>query len=184
MVGKRLVMIGISFAVLTAATVAPASAVGPGQPKAAGSQACAALTSDLTGGLAQVTGALQGLPPDLSKATGLVGTLVNTVQSLVSLGCLPDPLKAVPVPVAKDADLLPIPGLPGPSIPPCAAPAADLLSKLLGLVANLLKALAGAIPDLLGLINQVTGATTTVTDLTTSQGGAAACLPVAAPIKQ
>ncbi|HCT81302.1 MAG TPA: hypothetical protein DGT23_32995 [Micromonosporaceae bacterium] len=155
----------------------------PDPPKA-DPQACAELVTKLTGGLTQVTGALQGLPPDLSKATGVVSSLVTTVQSLITAGCLPDPLKAVPVPVVGDAELLPIPGLPGPAVPPCAAPAADLLSKLLGLVANLLKALAGALPDVVGLISQVTGATSTVTDLTTSVGGAPACLPVAAPIKQ
>jgi hypothetical protein len=174
-----------SLLVTAALAVVPATSVGAADPKlAAGSQACAALTSDLTGGLTSVTGALGAVPPDLSKVTGLVGTLVKTAQSLTSLGCLPDPISAVPAVPLRSEQLLPgVPGLPGaPAVPPCAAPAADLLSKLFGLVANLLKALGAALPDVVGLLGQVTGLQTTVTGLTGSVGGAPSCLPL--PVKQ
>lgn len=189
----RVTGIAASLLVTAALAIVPATGVGAANvtadvtanvKQAAGPQACAAVTSELTSGLTSVTGALGAIPPDLSKVTGIVGTLTKTVQSLISLGCLPDPLSVVPAAPLK-SELLPIPGLPGaPAVPPCAAPAADLLSKLLALVSNLLKTLGGGLPDVTGLLGQVTGVQSTVTGLTSSVGGAQACLPVNAPVKQ
>ncbi len=180
----RAISLAMSLLVTAALAVVPAASVSAapmpvGAAPGTQSQACAALTSDLTSGLGSVTSALGGLSLDLSKVTGLVGTVTQKAQALIDIGCLPNPLSAVPALPSEFA----LPGLPGGSaVPPCAAPAADLLSKLLALVANLLKTLGGGLPDLTGLLGQVTGVQSTVTGLTSSVGGAPACLP--APLSQ
>jgi len=105
----------------------------PSQPE--GKAACADLTGELTNALTSVTSAL--LPqvtippalPDVNKATGIVGKLTSTATNLVNLGCLPDPAKAVALPVgakqgvaAREAGVsggaavkLPLPGVPLPT---------------------------------------------------------------------
>ncbi|WP_412544150.1 hypothetical protein R8Z50_17115 [Longispora sp. K20-0274] len=185
MIGTRKIKIlAVSLAAMSAFAVLPASGVSAFTDRPEGQAACADLTKDITGAITDVTGALTPqvtIPPtlpDVGKATGIVGKLAGVATNLVNLGCLPNPVSAVPVPlpVAEGSDA---PAL--PAVPACAAPAAGLLSQVFGLLQNLLKALGGGLPDITGLLGQVTGLTSTVTGLTSSVGGAASCLPVPVP---
>ncbi|WP_018352758.1 hypothetical protein [Longispora albida] len=178
---RRLKLLGMSLIAAFAVGVLPAGSAAAEPPAPEGAAACADLTSEITKALTDITGALQGIPPDIGKVTGIVGKITGIATNLVALGCLPNPATAVPVPVPVAANEgLPLPGV--PAVPPCAAPAAGLLSQLFGLLQNLLKTLGGALPDVVGLLGQVTGVQTTVTDLTKAAPGAASCLPVPVPV--
>jgi ABC-type transporter Mla subunit MlaD len=185
-----------------------AAAAPKAEPGPEAGEACASVVGALTGALDEVGTLLAdlgtGLPTDptqlggvLDPVTAAVDAVIGSGQALTVLGCLPDPTtalqRALPeqpgeaVPGEPDLPVVPLPpGTPAvPEVPACAAPVADLLSQLFGLLSSWLEALTASLTDLpgllTGLLDQVTGLQGTVTDLTS---GTEPCLPVAVPLQR